>query len=502
MKTISYLFCLFWLLPLTVSRASAQTATLEVNPALFVVMSAINAAGYDTDLDNTANSPVRGQVRQYLAQKNLPVLANLREFYELRRKPSLAQTLSQYVSFALCVELVKGEKGPEFHYRYRTADLPPDVQEMDGFELLMTRFYRESGIGDLLARNQAALDQALEPYGAPVALAFQQIDGYLRNPRISNNKGSFKVFLDVMAAPNQIQVKSYGNEMFVVLSPSPEPQIDYIRSAYLHFVVEPVTLRFLSDILEKKSLADYTQGAPALEQHYKDDFVLLTTNCLVKAIEARLGPQARREALVDGALKEGFILTPYFAEALVLYEKQESSMRLYLQEMVQAIDLKKEVARLDGVKFASAPTTRKARPSPARAPVEKSPAEKTMDEAEAFYAEKKYPAAGELFRRAVGETHSRILQARAYFGLGRVAALSKDPELAVQMFEKCVDLEAEPPIRAQAYVYLGRLMELANEPDVARRHFQSALATDGAAPASRRAAEESLKNLKPSGVKP
>jgi tetratricopeptide (TPR) repeat protein len=499
LKTISLIFLLLLSLG---APAQAQLPSLEVNQSLFVVMSAINAAGYDVDLENTANSPVRAAVRQYLAQKKLPVLENLKEFYALRRKPSLAQTLSQYVSFALCIELVNGEKGPEFRYRYRIADLPPDVQEMDGFELLMTRFYRESGIGDLFQRNQAALDHALEPYGAPVALAFQQIDGYLRNPRINNYKGSFKVFLDVMAAPNQIQVKSYGNELFVILSPSPEPQIDYIRSAYLHFMVEPITLRFLSDILEKKSLADYAQGAPALETHYKEDFVLLTTNCLVKAIEARMAPQTRRAAMIDSALKEGFILTPYFSEALILYEKQDQSMRLYLQEMVQAIDLRKEVARLDGIKFASAPATRKARPSPQRAPVEKSPAEKTMDEAEALYAEKKYPAAGELYRRAVTETHSRILQARAYFGLGRVAALSKDPELAVQMFEKTIDLEAEPPIRAQAYVYLGRLMELANEPDVARRHFESALATDGAAPASRRAAEEALKNLKPSGIKP
>ena len=36
---------------------------LDGSEALFTVLAAINAAGYDADLDSNANSPVRKQVR-------------------------------------------------------------------------------------------------------------------------------------------------------------------------------------------------------------------------------------------------------------------------------------------------------------------------------------------------------------------------------------------------------------------------------------------------------
>ncbi len=43
----------------------------------------------------------------------------------------------------------------------------------------------------------------------------------------------------------------------------------------------------------------------------------------------------------------GFILTPFFSEALPLYEKQETAMRMYFPDMMASMDLKKESKRLD-----------------------------------------------------------------------------------------------------------------------------------------------------------
>ena len=60
-------------------------------------------------------------------------------------------------------------------------------------------------------------------------------------------------------------------------------------------------------------------------------------------------------------LREGLILTPYFYESLAGYEKQGQQMRLFYPEMIKAIDLKAEAARLQQVKFAEAPA-RPARP--------------------------------------------------------------------------------------------------------------------------------------------
>src|ERR1035438_7991432 len=95
----------------------------------------------------------------------------------------------------------------------------------------------------------------------------------------------------------------------------------------------------MDGVLErKKILNEEAQRAPALDQAFKEDFLLLTTECLIKAIEARMD---RRPEGIQQALRQGYILTPYFAEALTAYEKQEQPMKSYFPDMVMAIDLMK-----------------------------------------------------------------------------------------------------------------------------------------------------------------
>ena len=116
--------------------------------------------------------------------------------------------------------------------------------------------------------------------------------------------------------------------------------------------------------MKKRSLGDFAQGAAALDESYKSDFLLLTTESLIRAIEARLD---RKPGLVQESLMAGYILTPFFSEALPLYEKQETAMRMYFPDMMASIDLKKESKRLDGIDLTVAP------PKPVNASVEQTP---------------------------------------------------------------------------------------------------------------------------------
>jgi len=70
------------------------------------------------------------------------------------------------------------------------------------------------------------------------------------------------------------------------------------------------------------------------------------------------GTWHRPPALVDQALREGYILTPYFAEQLAEYEKQPEAMRLYFPKMVAGINRRRESQRLADVKFAATPEVR------------------------------------------------------------------------------------------------------------------------------------------------
>jgi TolA-binding protein len=468
---------------------AAEGGELDASPALFSVLAALNAAGYDAELDSPANHPLRQAVRRELASRNIPSLAELKRFVEEHRQSDPMAEVGQYVSFALVVD-----GPPNFSFRLKQNELPPDVLALEGLAPLMARFHREAGIDELWRKAQPAFDEVIARYHEPVTRAVTEVNAYLRHVGSSRLGGRFQIYVDLLGAPHQIHSRSYGNEYFIVLTPSPEPQVEDVRHAYLHYVIDPVVLRHAEKLEAKKALLDYALGAPALEEHYKKDFILLATECLIKAVEARLmrAPASSKQAAVEKALREGFILTPFFAEQLAVYEKQEQSLRFYFAEMIQALDPAKEERRLDKVEFASERPTRKARAAPAvQAPGPSGP-RKTAEEAEQLYRERRLTEAREAFLRVLRETDDRGLRAEAFYGLARIATLENDPETAEQLFQRTLELSPEGPVRAWAHVYLGRLADLAGEREEADRHYREALATEGVSPAARQAAEQGL----------
>lgn len=476
------------LLALTLSAAglspAAEQGQLDASPALFSVLAAINAAGYDADLNSAANHPLRAAVRRELASRSVPSLEELKSFFHRHRQKTWGAELSQYVSFALSVD-----GPPNFKSRFLAHQLPPDVRELEGFDALMRRFHKEAGIDELWQRAQPAIEEALARYQQPAARAVLEVNAYLRSSTSGYLGRRFQIYVELLAAPHQIHLRNYGDDYFLVLTPSPEPQTADIRQAYLRYLLDPLVGRQSEELNKKKALLDYALGSPLLEEHYKRDFLLLVTACLSRAIEARLDKQP---ALVEQALREGFILTPYFAEALPAYEKQEQSLRFYFEELAKGIDLRKEERRLDKIEFASERAVRKAKTAPLPPAPEPAPAEKTLEEAERAYENRELEKASQAYRRLLQQTAEKPLQAQAWYGLARIAALQKDPETAEKLFQQTLASSPEPPVRAWTHVYLGRLADAAGQRQEAVRHYQEALAVAGASAAARAAAQKGL----------
>src|SRR5712692_7082124 len=370
-----FLFPAILICALAIPCRAADRGQLDFSPSLFTVMAAINAAGYDAELASPNNDPLREQVRKAVEGSHAPVIEDLRKFFADHRQKDETAELSQYVSYALSVT------PPDFAFRYRDVELPPDIRSLEGLGPLLVRFSREANLEALWNNAQPACERALERYHEPVSRAILEVNAYLRNPTAGYLGRSFQIYLDLLGAPNQVQTRSYANEYFVVVTPSAEPRVQDIRHAYLHYLLDPQATKYGMDILKKKSLEDYAQGAPALDPAYKSDFLLLTTESLIKEIETRLPGKAES---VDEALREGYILTPYFAEQLTIYEKQREAMRLYFPQMVKAIDPAREDKRLANVKFAEGPRVRAAKVVAVerRMAEPQSPTDKALDDAD------------------------------------------------------------------------------------------------------------------------
>ncbi len=123
------------------ATAAPEQGQLDANLTLFTVLAAANAAGYDADLASPANHPLRAAVREAILQKNPPILAELKSYFARLRSGDANEELTRYITFALSV---KGP--PEFKFRFRDLDLPPDVAGLQELPAILQVFFQQAGI--------------------------------------------------------------------------------------------------------------------------------------------------------------------------------------------------------------------------------------------------------------------------------------------------------------------------------------------------------------------
>ena len=472
---------------LAATPARSQESQLDASPGLFTVMAALNAAGYAAELSSPNNHPLRDAIRTELAKRNIPSLPAIKAFFDKHRKNDDTSELSQYISFALTAG-----GPPDFSIRQRDVDIPPDAIPLQGFSPLLAAFYKEAGIEDLWKRSQPAIDQYIERYHGPVSDAVLQVNAYLRQLTSGARGRRFQIYVELQAAPNQIQTRSYGFVYTIVITPSPELRTFDVRHAYLHYLLDPLSTKYQEILERKKGLTDHAQRARALADSFKDDFLLLVTESLIKAVEARLDHKPEG---IQAALREGYILTPYFAERLPVYEKQEQAMAFYYPDLVGAIDVVKEDKRLSNVEFNREETVRVVKSAPQPPPPPLTGAAKTLEEAEQTYTARDLDTAKKLYLEVLQQTDSQPMHAAVYYGLARVAVLQQDPETAEKLFQKTLELQPEEQVKAWALVYLGRLSMASGDREQAVKHFQDALKVEGASKLARDAAETGVRLL-------
>ncbi|MBI3694451.1 MAG: hypothetical protein HY238_06390 [Acidobacteria bacterium] len=466
---------------------AAEQGQLDSDITLFTVLAAINVSGYDAGLDSNAGSPIRLAVRKDLGGFRGPSLELLKNFYEQHKLADPGQDLSQYVSFAL-----QSSGPPEFKFRAPYPEVSPDAQPLHGLARILTDFYQGAEIPKLFARYQPDFDKEIERYHDPVTKAVWEANGYLRIPTSGYLGRRFQIYIDLLGAPGGPSVRGYGADVFIVVHPSRELHTREIRHAYLHYLLDPFSSKYAAAVNAKKEIGGLAMFAPALDESYKTDFALLLTESLIKAVEARMkfGNEKQKQAEVEQALKEGYILTPHFYEQLLRYEAQEQGIRFYYPEMVNAIDRKREDQRLRRVTFLDRPPERKAAPVEPARPV-LAGAAKTLQEAEDSFRRHQLDQAKKLYLQAQQESGGK--DARPLYGLARVAALEKDPERAKELFRQALDASPDPHVQAMSHLYLGRIEDLFGDRDQAIAHYKEALAAGDTTPGTREAAEKGLK---------
>ena len=135
-----------------------------------------------------------------------------------------------------------------------------------------------------------------------------------------------------MVPAGEINARNYGDDYFLVVSGErAELPMQAVRHTYLHYVLDPYALKHGTRLKKLDPILLAVATAP-MDENFKHDASLLVTESLIRAIEARAitgaGKEAerQRQQAVEASVKEGFVLTQYFYDALVKFERDPAGL--------------------------------------------------------------------------------------------------------------------------------------------------------------------------------
>ena len=499
---------------------AGPTISLVSSEQVFVMAAALNACGYDEGLDESA--PVRKRVRDEI---NL-ALAKSEDARAKRDKVCLyiaqhrmtgtERDISQYISLALYLT-----PPPELETSAELTEMPPDSTQVVEIVPFLKDFVAAVDLHGIWLAVHPIYDREADQLHDPLSKMIVGTNLYLKLPASTYEGRRFVVVIEPMLSPHIVNARVYGTDYVVVLSPvNGQIRMGDVRHTYLHYVIEPLLFSRATAVDRTQPILKVIRDAP-LEFRYRSDTIPLTIECLIKAIEARTMdtgvpaftipagvdrselPRYEHErqiyqqkvdvvrlAAVHHDMTQGFVLTQYFYEQLIQFEKDPASLRDSIGEMVYSMDVDQQVRRARQIEFdkdADGDVLQQSKPHKLTG----------LDLAEARLASGDVATASSMARQVL-TVHDDTLEsaadsARANFILARAAILTGHPEEAIDGFQRTLATTKEPRLLAWSHIYLSRMLDLDCKRDEAISEYKEALAARDGQQDTRLAADRGVK---------
>jgi tetratricopeptide (TPR) repeat protein len=419
--------------------------------------------------------------------------------------------------------------------------MPPDATQVAEFVPLLRTFAAVTDLHGIWLTVHLTYDEV----GAKVHDALSQMivgaNLYLKMPASTYTGSRFIVIVEPMLSPGMVNARIYGVDYVVVVSPANGAvPMTSVRHTYLHYVIDPLLYARSEAIDREQPILKEVRDAP-LEFRYRSDVVPLTIECLIKAIEARTmdtgvpiykipanidrsdlpryeherqvtldKAEAVRRAMVQHDMNQGFVLTEYFYQQLLMFEKDPASLKDTIGEMVYGMDVDQQVHRARNTTFdAQADEDVLQRNAPHKLA--------GLDLAEARLSNGDVKTASEMAQKVLSHQDDSVQSvadaARAHFILARVDLMSvhastsqdeaerakaedeaeKTVNDAIAEFNKTLATSKDQRLLAWSHIYLGRVLDLECKRDQAVAEYDAALTVRDGQLDTRLAAERGVK---------
>lgn len=457
---------------------------VQVSPQLFATMCALYAAGLPAEPSVLDTDPAFVTLIAQLRQLQGPATDALRDYYRDHALADSGSAASRYIAFAL----VAGPP-PDFKVTMERVELPPDVLTLDGFSEILANFYKEAQIAQRWRLFEPAYNRYAEKLTEPLGHVALIESGYLREV-LRPGVRTFTVYAEPLVG-SRTDFRNIGDRYIVVAHPSLDSSGE-IRHAFLHFLLDPLPLRYAQDMVSQSQLLQIAANAPRLPAELRDDWSAFFAECLVRAAELRLrglkGAQLAGE--LDSADADGYVLVRPLVAGLMNFETSDPSITLYFPMLAGSIDVAAEQQRLKTVVFAAAsPSGEDSASSPDHA--NSAPdLEVALNEGERYIAGQQPVAAQGVFERVLQQTPG---QPRALYGLAVAFVLQGNKARARELFKQAVAAtSADSTVLAWSHIYLGRMCDLEGSREEALNEYKAALAVADAPEAARAAAQRGM----------
>ena len=481
--------------PPIIYRPVTAQVTLESSPQLFATMCALWAGGFYKGY-GTEELPIAWRtIADEMSEHTGPVTDELHQYLIQHEHANRDATLSRFISFALVTE-----PPPDFRYVYRREELPPDVLTIEDFNGLLARFYKEADLATAWKRVEPTYQIGIAQLQTPVTQIVTKTMGYLREIFKSDSPRTFTVYLEPLAGMST-NFRNYGDAYSVVLN-GDNVQVNEIRHAFLHFLIDPLPGKYASAIFPARPILISANRNPRLPNEYREDFIGYYAECLIKAIELQLDHMttAQREHAMDAADDEGFVLVRPLVARLERFQQEEPAMSYYFPDLAKGLDVAAELKRVQAMQFAAVEET-----TPQKGDAgEAAQRERMLQEGERLLTAQDGPGAQAAFEKVLARWPGIP---RATYGLAIAAIYQKQMDRAIELFTSLTKPPADggtidPLILAWSHVYLGRFNDGEGNRDKAIVEYRAALAVPGAPERARQAAQSGIQKPYEPAVKP
>ena len=492
---------------------AGPTISLQSSEAMFNIAVALNACGYDDGLADS--DPIRAHIRDQVNQatQQSPEARDDRDklcsYINQHRLGSSTRDLSQYVSLALYLT-----PPPDLAPSAELEDMPPEATQVVEILPLLRAFAKSAQLHVLWVQNRPAYDEIENKLHDPLTQMIVSTNIYLKMPASTYDGRRFLVVVEPLLSPAATNARIYGTDYVVVTSPANDAiRMQDVRHTYLHYVIEPLLFARATSMDRMLPILKTVSEAP-LDYVYRSDIVSLVIECMIRAIEARTmdtgvqevkipaniprseleGYDRQRNASlqkiatirqqsVQDSMRQGYVLTQYFYEQLMAFERTPTSLKDSIGEMVYGMDVDVQVHRARNTQFAQQGSGDVVRRAP-RQP-------KGLDLAEMKLMKGDSDGAGQLARQALDQHTAE--PDRANFILARVNLVSGKMDDAEAAFRETIRLSKDPRMLAWSHIYLGRILDVQEERDHAVAEYRAALTVRDGQPDTKQAAEKGIK---------